>query len=125
MTRLQLELADGKTKYRPGETVEGVAFWELDAPPKSVEIRLYWRTQGKGMVDVEVVESLPQSSHGPRDRRPFRFLLPPGPYSVSGTLVSIVWGVEVVAEPSGESASAEITVSPTGEEIHLQKVPGK
>ena len=122
MSRLQLELADGKTKYRPGEAVEGVAFWELDGPPKSIEIRLFWRTQGKGTVDVEVVQSLPQSSNGPRDRRPFRFVLPPGPYSVSGTLVSIVWGVEIVAEPSAESANAEITVSPTGEEIRLQKV---
>ena len=122
MSRLQLELADGKTKYRPGEAVEGVAFWELDGPPKSIEIRLYWRTQGKGTVDVEVVRSLPQSSSGPRDRRPFRFMLPPGPYSVSGTLVSIVWGIEIVTEPSGDSASVEITVSPTGEEVRLQRV---
>jgi hypothetical protein len=125
MNRLQLELADAKTKYRPGEAVEGVAFWELDAPPRSVEIRLFWRTQGKGTVDVELVQSLPQNGMAPCDRRPFRFVLPPGPYSVSGTLVSIVWGVEVVAEPSGESESAEITVSPTGEEIRLQRVLGK
>ena len=125
MSRLALELADGKTKYRPGEAVEGVAFWELDEPPRSVEVRLFWRTQGKGTVDVEVVQSLPEPSRGPRDRRPFRFVLPPGPYSVSGTLVSIVWGVELVTEPSGESASAEITVSPTGEEIRLGKVLGR
>jgi len=122
MSRLQLELADGKTKYRPGEAVEGVAFWELDGPPKSIEIRLFWRTQGKGTVDVGVVQSLPHSGSGPRDRRPFRFVLPPGPYSVSGTLISIVWGVEIVTEPSADSASVEITVSPTGEEIRLQKV---
>jgi len=122
MSRLQLELADGKTMYRPGEAVEGVAFWELDGAPKSIEIRLFWRTQGKGTVDVEIVQALPQTGTGPRDRRPFRFVLPPGPYSVSGTLVSIVWGVELVTEPSGDSASAEITVSPTGEEIRLQKV---
>ncbi|HVR84287.1 MAG TPA: hypothetical protein VMU54_08250 [Planctomycetota bacterium] len=121
MTRLQLELADGKSKFRPGETVEGVAFWELDAQPDSVEVRLFWRTQGKGTVDVGLVQALPQTSPGPRDRRAFRFVLPPAPYSVSGTLVSIVWGVEVVTEPTGESASAEITVSPTGEEIRLQK----
>ena len=124
MNRLHLELADGKTKYRPGEAVEGVAFWELDAPPKSVEIRLFWRTQGKGTVDVEVVQSQPQIGAAARDRRPFRFVLPAGPYSVSGVLVSIVWGVELVSEPSTDSASTEITVSPTGEEIRLQKVTG-
>jgi hypothetical protein len=122
MSSLQVELADGKTKYRPGEAVEGVAFWELDAPPKSVEVRLFWRTEGKGTNDVQIVQAFPEPGNGQRDRRPFRFLLPPGPYSVSGTLVSIVWGVELVTEPSGESASVEITVSPTGEEIRLQKV---
>jgi hypothetical protein len=125
MSRLQIELADGKTKYRPGEAVEGVAFWELDAPPTSIEIRLFWRTQGKGTVDVQVVQSQPQPGAGKADRRAFRFVLPAGPYSVSGVLVSIVWGVEIVAEPSSDSASEELTVSPTGEEIRLQKAIGK
>lgn len=123
MSSLQVELADGRTSFRPGEAVEGVAFWELDAPPRTVDVRLFWRTQGKGTVDLEIVEALPLAAGNPRDRRPFRFLLPPGPYSVSGTLVSIVWGVELVTEPSGESASVEITVSPTGGEIRLVKVP--
>src|SRR5260221_12735098 len=71
MSRLQLELADDKTKYRPGEAVEGVAFWELDGPPKSIEIRLFWRTQGKGTVDAESVECQPQGGTGTRGRRPF------------------------------------------------------
>lgn len=121
MSQIHVELADGKTKYRPGEAVEGVAFWELQAPAKSIELRLFWRTQGKGTVDVEIVQAQPLSG-GLNDRRPFRFVLPEGPYSVSGTLVSIVWGVELVSEPSGESSSVEITVSPTGEEIRLVKV---
>lgn len=125
MSRLAIELADGKSKYRPGEAVEGVAFWELGAPPKSVEIRLFWRTQGKGTVDVEVVQSQPQAGAGEADRRAFRFVLPAGPYSVSGVLVSIVWGVEIVAEPLSESAAVEITVSPTGEEVRLEKAIGR
>jgi len=124
MSSLHLEFADSKTKYRPGEAVEGVAFWELEAPPTSVEIRLFWRTQGKGTVDVEVVQSQP-CGKGQNDRRPFRFVLPAGPYSVSGTLISIVWGVELVTEPSGQSANADIVVSPTREEIRLFKVETK
>ena len=125
MSRLELELADGKTRFHPGETVEGVAFWDLDGPPTSVEVRLFWRTRGRGIVDVEVIESFPEKSNGARDRRPFRFVLPSGPYSVSGSLVSIGWGIEVVAEPSGDSASVDITVSPTGEEIQLLRVVAK
>jgi hypothetical protein len=122
---MHLELADSKTKYRPGEVLEGVAFWELDTAPRTLEVRLFWRTQGRGTVDVEVVQSLPFPGVGARDRRPFRMTLPPGPYSVSGTLVSVVWGVEIVTEPSGDSASAEITLSPTGEEVRLTRVDGK
>jgi hypothetical protein len=125
MSRLHLELADSKVKYRPGEALEGVAFWELDAAPRSIEVRLFWRTQGKGTVDVEVVQALPFIGVGAQDRRPFRFALPPGPYSVSGSLVSVVWGVEVVAEPGGDASSAEITLSPTGEEVRLTRVDGK
>jgi len=125
MSRMQLELADGKTKYKPGEAVEGVAFWELDAAPRSVEVRFFWRTQGKGTVDLEVVQALPLTSKGARDRSAFRFPLPPGPYSVSGPLVSIVWGVEVVAEPGGDAASMEITYSATGDEVRLTAVGGK
>ena len=56
-SRMHLELADGKTRYRPGDTLEGVAFWELDDAPKSIEVRLYWETQGKGTVDLEMVQS--------------------------------------------------------------------
>jgi hypothetical protein len=125
MSSLHLELADSKVKFRPGEALEGVAFWELDAAPRSIEVRLFWRTQGKGTVDVEVVQALPFVGVGARDRRPFRFALPQGPYSVSGSLVSVVWGVEAVVEPGGDSASTEITLSPTGEEVRLTRVDGK
>jgi hypothetical protein len=125
MSRMHLELADGKTKYRPGEVVEGVAFWELAAQPQSVDVRLYWRTQGKGTVDLEVVRNVKFTQMGPQDRRPFRLELPASPYSVSGKLVSIVWGVEVVAEPGGDSTSVEIALSPTGEEVRLDRTPEK
>jgi len=118
---MNLELADDRKKYRPGERLEGVAFWDLGMAPKSIEVRLYWRTQGKGTVDVEVVRTVAFDGASASDRRPFGIELPPGPYSVSGKLVSIVWGVELVAEPKGESGNVEITISPTGEELRLDR----
>lgn len=118
---MNVQLADDRTKYRPGERLEGVAFWELGLPPKSVELRLYWRTQGKGTVDLEIVRTVKFDGAAASDRRPFSIDLPPGPYSVSGKLVSIVWGVELVAEPKGESGNVEITISPTGEEVRLDR----
>jgi len=125
MKQLNIELADAKTKFRPGETLEGVAFWELADAPRSIEVRLHWRTQGKGTVDLEVVTSVAFNGVGARDRRPFRITLPIGPYSVSGTLVSIVWGVELVSEPKGEAENVEITISPSGEEVRLDRMPPK
>jgi hypothetical protein len=121
MSSLSLQLADARTKYRPGERVEGVAFWELPELPRSLEVRLYWRTQGKGTVDLEIVRSVTFEGVALNDRRPFSFDLPTGPYSVSGKLVSIVWGVELVAEPGGKADNVEITISPTGEEVRLDR----
>jgi hypothetical protein len=121
MSNLHLEIADGKTKYRPGEMIEGVAFWELPELPKVLELRLFWRTQGKGTVDHQVVATVAFDGAQPTDRRPFRFALPAEPYSVSGILVSIVWGLELVAEPNIGSAAVEIVLSPTGEEVRLEK----
>jgi hypothetical protein len=125
MSGLHLTLADEKTKYRPGETLEGVAFWELAARPAAIEVHLYWRTQGKGTADLQVVHTERFDGVAAQDRRPFRIPLPPGPYSVSGILVSLVWGVELVTEPKGEAANVEIVISPTGEEIRLQQVEKK
>ena len=121
MSGLSLQLADGRTKFRPGDRLEGVAFWELAVAPQAIQVRLYWKTQGKGTVDLEVVREVKFDAPGPTDRRPFSIELPPSPYSVSGKLVSIVWGVELVAEPQGESNNVEITVSPTGEEVRLDR----
>jgi hypothetical protein len=125
MNRMHLELADGKTKYRPGETVEGVAFWELFSAPQSIEVRLFWRTRGEGLVDLEIVRNVKFTPVGPQDRRPFRLVLPAAPYSVTGKLISIVWGVEVVSEPQGDSANIDFTLSATGEEVRLDRTPGR
>jgi hypothetical protein len=45
--------------------------------------------------------------------------LPLAPYSFSGKLISLIWGLELVLEPSQETARFEFTLSPTGEEIML------
>jgi hypothetical protein len=106
--------------------VEGRAWWQLDRPPTEVVVRLFWYTQGKGTQDVGVVEELPWSAPGQQDHRTFQFRLPEGPFSFSGKLISLVWAVEVVAQPGDVAGRCEITVSPTGEEIRVgsPEVPG-
>jgi hypothetical protein len=124
MSRMKLELAEGRTRYRPGETLEGAATWDLDQAPNLLEVRLYWRTRGRGTVDLEIVRSVKFEGARAQERRPFKIALPPGPYSFSGTLVSVAWGVELVAEPKGDAADVEITLSPTGLAVKLNRSAG-
>lgn len=113
----EIEIDEGRRVFAPGDEVAGVVRWQLDGEPGSVALRLFWQTQGRGDSDVDVVAEESYEAPGSGDRRPFRFRLPEGPYSFSGKLISLVWGLELVADPGGALAHVEITVSPTGGEI--------
>ena len=52
MSTLKIGTSENKTQYRPGEEIAGRALWILDEPPKAVEVRLFWYTEGKGTQDV-------------------------------------------------------------------------
>lgn len=120
MSWIQVETDDGVTSFHPGDTVEGKTFWRLDPPPETVELRLFWYTAGKGDRDVGIVESIPFAGPAAEDSRRFGLRLPEGPYSFSGKLISLVWAIEVVAQPGDHVGRLEITVSPTGREILLR-----
>ena len=49
----------------------------------------------------------------------FSLAIPNGPYSFSGKLVSLLWGLRLMILPSQEQTQVNLTVSPTGEEINL------
>jgi hypothetical protein len=120
---LRIELAEGRSSYLPGETVAGHAAWCLEGAPASAELRLFWRTEGKGDSDQEIVEALPFAAPLPDDRRPFAIRLPAAPWSFSGKLVSLIWALELVVSGEG-AARVEIIVSPTGEELLLHPDAG-
>ena len=61
MNELKILMRDERRNFRPGETVEGVAGWRLDKPPKMVELRLFWFTRGKGTEDVGGVNQMRRS----------------------------------------------------------------
>ena len=121
MTEFVLEIAGGKTRFLPGDGLEGVVRWEFAKAPGAVEVRLFWRTQGKGTEDLKIVQRARFERPAPNARQAFRVTIPPDPYSFSGKLVSLVWGVEAVAEPGGKSNCVKLTVSPTGDEILLYR----
>lgn len=123
MNELSIELEDGRTHYKPRKAIRGVARWRLepaaDEPLEGLEVRLFWYTEGKGDRDVGgmVTERVPEG--GNDGSYEFTFSAPRAPHSFSGTLISLIWAIELVALPSGDAARQEIVVSPTGEEIRL------
>ncbi len=119
MSALYIVLRDNRTAFLPSETVEGHVAWRLNQPAESIEVRLFWFTRGKGTTDTEVAAALRFDRPPLSDQQPLRFTLPKAPYSFSGKLISLVWAIELVVEPSGETERLEITLSPTGREILL------
>ena len=100
--------------FAPGGTIDGVAGWELDAPPRWVEVRLYWKTSGKGSEDMHVAATARFDDPPAVDARVFQLSVPRGPYSYRGTLLEIGWGIELVAHKVKDAARVEVEVSPGG-----------
>ena len=124
MGRLSIELDAGKDAFAPGELLEGRIEWTLDANPEALELSLLWYTSGKGTRDVQVLHTHRIDSPGAFGSDKFSFLLPPGPYSFSGKLISLVWALELTCTPGDDTARKEITVSPMGKEILLGSPTG-
>jgi len=125
MNWMRLDVEGGRTAFRPGETLSGTLQWEFEDEPRSVEVRLFWYTRGKGTQDVAIVDRVSFEAPASSGRFPFRFTLPDQPCSFSGRLISLAWGIEAVGEPEGPVERAEITVSPTGKEILIDRAAGE
>ncbi len=98
---------------RPFGTGEGRVEWRLDAPPEGLELRLCWFTRGRGTEEARTVAALAlgDQSNGERE---FSFELPGEPWSFDGKLISLSWGLEVVAKRVGGLALEELVVAPDG-----------
>jgi len=120
---MRLSIADEKPCYRPGDTLQAEASWELDAEPRAVTLRLFWYTQGKGTTDTVIAVEEPYVGPMASGKWSTSLTIPPDAVSsYTGRLLSITWAVEVVAEKKLGFARREIVVSPTGQAI--QPPPG-
>lgn len=116
---LTIETTDGRTWFKPGELIEGRASWYLDEEVDAIEIRLFWYTSGKGTRDVGVERSLRIDGPDTSSYREFSFPAPDGPYSFSGTLITLAWAIELVLLPSGETERLDLGVGPRPVEVIL------
>jgi hypothetical protein len=117
MADLRITLENRRVTFEPGQPIAGRVSWRLDDTPASVQLQLFWFTRGKGTQDVGVAATLPFDGAGAIDERPFRFDAPPEPYSFSGKLISIVWALELIAEPGEDVERVEIVIGPGGREV--------
>lgn len=123
MNELTLGLDDGSPWVRPGGTVSGTASWRHEEDPDAIELRLFWYTRGKGTEDLEIVDSRRIEAPGPAGSRRFRFQLPEGPYSFSGTLITLAWALELVVLPGEATERVDLVVAPTPVEVDLRSGP--
>jgi hypothetical protein len=117
MHELEIRTRDDKTGFLPGEELSGEAVWRLDSPPASVELRLFWYTDGRARREVNIVERISFDNPMQHDHRNFLFRLPDMPYSFSGKYVSVLWALELEVPSSGRTERLDIVMSPTGSEI--------
>jgi hypothetical protein len=122
MSALAMTLLDDRTTYAPGEELIGSVGWDMDDAPRSAELRLYWHTEGRGDRDSAVVQTVRFDAPQAQDQRDFRLTLPPGPYSFSGKLVSLLWALELIV--GRETRQVELVLSPLGREVNLLSRPG-
>lgn len=116
---VQINLAPVCKVMSPGDKVRGSADWNLMAPPRDWQLRLLWYTQGRGTQDVEVIASESSDQAGQHGSMEFCFVLPNGPYSFSGQLISLTWAIEFIA---GDQVTQEdFVLSPSGSEILLEE----
>lgn len=123
MSALRIDLNTALTRFRPGEEIDGTVAWQLENSPREIELRLFWFTRGKGTEDVGVVQTLRFDLPLKDETRSFRFRLPEAPYSFSGKLISLVWALELIVQPTKEVTRREIVVAPDGQEVRLETMP--
>lgn len=116
-----IHLKHTEARFAPFDVLEGRVRWALEKGPKRVELRLCWFTQGRAEEESGIVatQALGQNAQGEAE---FSFLLPDQPYSFSSDLLTLTWGLELVAEPIGAIATQEFTMAPGGKELLLSQI---
>ena len=122
MSSFSAQLSPEKTALQLREPIRGRVTWQSAQTPHSAEIRLFWRTEGKGDLDTAIAEQLIFENPQAADERTFSFVAPIFPPSFSGRLISLVWALELVID--GQSAAGvDLTISGRSGELTFENHP--
>ena len=125
MPTVVIQLAENRTTFSPVERITGQVSWQFDAPPESGELRLRWFTDGRGIDDEDIVQTIPFPTPQATETRPFSLTLPEAPYSFAGALITLSWALEAVFQPHDYTGSVGLILAPGGEAISLPRVSGR
>lgn len=112
--------------YTPGETITGTVLWtpqSIGKKKKDTHIALFYKTSGRGTEEVHIVAK--QSWPADAIKGTFEFTLPYEPYSFSGKLISLTWGLEAVSSSGKETTIYDLSLTPNGAPIILDVIKDK
>ncbi|NJK39312.1 MAG: hypothetical protein HC825_06265 [Oscillatoriales cyanobacterium RM1_1_9] len=94
---ISLQLQDNILEV--GETLTGQFRWTGTATPKAINLRVCWRTEGRGTVDTEAIYT---NAFVGTTSFTFSCKLPPiGPISYDGQILRVIWEVRAAADFPG------------------------
>ena len=102
--------------FEPGRELTGRVI-RTGVSQSELSVKLICYTSGRGAEDVYVDQALPTTRLDSNVELPFRFILPKGPYSFSGSLISVVWAVEAIESHTGEAARVEFILASQRQEV--------
>lgn len=117
---LALSTDQGGRWFKPGETIRGNAEWHLDGDAEAIDVRLFWYTAGKGTQDVEIVAAHRFERPARHGHGEFSLRVPRGPYSFTGTLITLSWAIELVVDPGGETERLDLVIGPQPVEVDIR-----
>ena len=117
MNEYEILIDNDQTAFQPGDEIRGKIKWFLEKDPETLTLGLFWKTSGRGTEDIGVPCSQIFDNPGLMGEKDFVIKCPAGPYSFSGQLISIEWGLELTGEKGKNAAVTRLTIGPNAEEI--------
>ena len=63
MSKLNLQLDEGRNGFRPREVLRGAAEWQLARPRAGIEVRLCWLVEVQGVAEARRVQTVRFDRH--------------------------------------------------------------
>ncbi len=97
---IDVQVVGHSGRFHPGQSVQVNVVWEYEKPPKTIELQLEWHTEGKGDTDIEEMSVEVWRDLDARGQRTWEVVMPRGPLSLEGVLISIRWAIHCTVKPS-------------------------